>query len=183
MVKVGVSQGKPSCANVNNNNSISISMAGNSTTSTPTLPVQRQARVRSDSKSTDLANTSDFSAGESTSELLEIDTPPLVLISSRVKSPKALSGCVNTGVVVVRYTYESTTLAKLLQLVGAKMKGRYALSIAFLMHGNASCLKVCSQKVSPYFRHSTYHISTSFLNSVLGACRIVLIPRLQGNRV
>ena len=125
-----------------NNNSNNISMAGNSTTSTP---VQR--RIRSDSKSTDLANTSDFSAGESTSELLEIDTPPLVLISSRVKSPKALSGCASTGVVVVRYTYESTSLIKLLQLIGSKMKGRHALSIAFLMHGNPSCLKLCSQKV------------------------------------
>lgn len=144
-----MSQGeaKYSCANVNNNNN-SISMAGNSTTSTPTIPVP--SRIRSDSKSTDLANTSDFSAGESTSELLEIDTPPLVLISSRVKSPKALSGCVNTGVVVVRYTYESTSLAKLLQLIGSKMKGRHALSIAFLMHGNPSCLKVCSQKVKSH---------------------------------
>ena len=143
MLKVGVSQG--GSANTENDNN---SMASSSATSTPTLPVQRQAHIRSDSKSTDLANTSDFSAGESTSELLEIDTPPLVLISSRVKSPKALSGCVNTGVAVVRYTYESTTLAKLLQLVGSKMKGRYALSIAFLMHGNSSCLKICSQKVS-----------------------------------
>lgn len=147
---------KPSCVNVNNN----ISMAGNSTTSTPTLPVQRQARIRSDSKSNDLANTSDFSAGESTSELLEVDTPPLVLISSRVKSPKALSGCVSTGVVVVRYTYESTSLTKLLQLIGSKMKGRRALSIAFLMHGNSSSLKVCSQKVSttiPHFRPITVY--------------------------
>lgn len=142
MEKWACLKGKPSCANVNNNNS-SISMAGNSTTSTP---VQR--RIRSDSKSTDLANTSDFSAGESTSELLEIDTPPLVLISSRVKSPKALSGCVNTGLVVVRYTYESTSLAKLLQLIGSKMKGRHALSIAFLVHGSPSCLKLCSQKVA-----------------------------------
>ena len=122
-------------------------MASHSATSTPILSVQRQARIRSDTKSTDLANTSDFSAGESTSELLEIDTPPLVLISSRVKSPKALSACVNTGVAVVRYTYESTSLAKLLQLVGSKMNGRYALSIAFLMHGNSSCIKICSQKV------------------------------------
>ena len=125
-------------------------MASNSATSTPTIPVRQQSRIRSDSRSTDLANTSDFSAGESTSELLEIDTPPLVLISSRIKSSKALSNCVSTGVVVVRYTYESTTLAKLLQQVGSKMKGRHALSIAFLMHGNSSCLKICSQKVSEH---------------------------------
>lgn len=112
--------------------------------STPVVPVLQQARVRSDSNP---ANSSDFSAGESTSELLEIDTPPLVLLSSRVKSSGTLSSCVNTGVVVVRYNYESTTLAKLLQLVASKMKGRHALSIAFLMHGNQSSLKICSQKV------------------------------------
>ena len=113
-------------------------------TTTPAVPLQQQARLRSDSNP---ANSSDFSAGESTSELLEIDKPPLILISSRVKSSGTLSGCVNTGVVVVRYNYESTTLAKLLQLVGSKMKGRHALSIAFLMHGNPASLKICSQKV------------------------------------
>ena len=110
--------------------------------SSPAVPARQQTRLRSDSNP---ANSSD---GESTSELLEIDTPPLVLISSRVKSSGALSTCVNTGVVVVRYTYDSTTPAKLLQLVASKMKGRHALSIAFLMHGNSCSLKVCSQKVS-----------------------------------
>ena len=114
-------------------------------TTAPSVSLQQQARLRSDST---LANSSDFSAGESTSELLEIDKPPLILISSRVKSSGTLAACVSTGVVVVRYTYESTTLAKLLQLVASKMKGRHALSIAFLMHGNSGSLKICSQKVS-----------------------------------
>ena len=117
--------------------------------STPVVPVLQQVRLHSDSNP---ANSSDFSAGESTSELLEIDTPPLVLLSSRVKSSGTLSICVNTGVVVVRYNYESTTLTKLLQLVASKMKGRHALSIAFLMHGNSSSLKICSQKVGGVIR-------------------------------
>lgn len=121
-----------------------------STSSAAAVPVQHQARLLSDSNA---ATSSDFSAGESTSELLEIDTPPLVLISSRIKSSSALSGCVNTGVVVVRYTYDSTSLAKLLQSVASKMKGRRALSIAFLMHGNSNSLKICSQKV--YYTCST----------------------------
>ena len=119
-----------------------------SVTSVPAYSVQQQTRLRIEPKPVDLVSTSDFSAGESTSELLEVDNPPLVLISSRVKSSGALSGCVNTGVVVVRYTYESTTLAKLLRFVGSKLKGRHALSIAFLMHGSPDCLKICSQKVS-----------------------------------
>ena len=113
-------------------------------TTAPSVSLQQQARLGNDSNP---ANSSDFSAGESTSELLEIDKPPLILISSRVKSSGTLAACVNTGVVVVRYTYESTTLAKLLQLVASKMKGRHALSIAFLMHGNPGSLKICSQKV------------------------------------
>ena len=105
-------------------------------------------RVRSDSKTGDplqLTNYSELST-ESVTDL-EISLPPLVVVSSRVKSPGTLTNCVNPGVEVVKYSYETTSLAKLLQMIGAKLKGRQALSIAFLVHGQPGCFKMCSQKV------------------------------------
>ena len=65
-----------------------------------------------------------------------------------MKSSASLVGCVNPGVAVVKYPYESTSLAKLLQLVAATLKGRLALSIALLVHGQPGYFKICSQKVS-----------------------------------
>ena len=59
----------------------------------------------------------------------------------------ALASCVNEGVVLIKYAYESTSLSKLLQLIGAKLKGRPALSIALLVDGSQTALKLCSQKV------------------------------------
>ena len=58
-----------------------------------------------------------------------------------------LAGCVNEGVVVVRYAYDTTTLPKLSRQVSAKLKGRLALSIAWIMEGTQSALQVCSGKV------------------------------------
>lgn len=105
-------------------------------------------RVRSDSKTADplqLTNYSELSAESATD--LEISLPPLVVVSSRMKSSGTLMNCVNPGVEVVKYSYEVTSLAKLLQMIGAKLKGRQALSIAFLVHGQPGCFKICSQKV------------------------------------
>ena len=59
----------------------------------------------------------------------------------------ALASCANEGVTVVKYSYESTSLNKLLQLVQAKLRGRPALSIALILDGNQNALKICSQKV------------------------------------
>ena len=83
---------------------------------------------------------------ESTTEL-ELSRPPLVVISSRMKSPDTLVSCVSTGVESVKYSYETTSLSKLFQTIGTKLKGRQALSIAFLVHGQPGCFKICSQKV------------------------------------
>ncbi len=38
----------------------------------------------------------------SLTDMAEVATPPLVLLSSRVRSPGALASCVNPGVVVVK---------------------------------------------------------------------------------
>ena len=66
---------------------------------------------------------------------------------SRAKSAVSLVTCVNPGVAVVKYSYEATTLTRLLQLVGATLKGRQALSIAMVVHGQPGYFKICSQKV------------------------------------
>ena len=70
------------------------------------------------------------------------------------------------GIDISRYTYESTTLAKLLQLVGSKLKGRIALSMAFLMHGEPGCFKICPQKV---------HIACSFVSIVMSVCFVAIV--------
>lgn len=106
-------------------------------------------RARSGSKtggdSLQLTSYSELST-ESTTEL-ELSRPPLVVISSRMKSPDTLVSCVSTGVESVKYSYETTSLSKLFQTIGTKLKGRQALSIAFLVHGQPGCFKICSQKV------------------------------------
>lgn len=114
--------------------------------------LERERRARSDSRGKDPCQltslSSDYHSGESTSELLEVSSPPLVIISSRVKSHGTLVHCVNPGVAVVKYTYETTSLTVLLRTIGNTLKGRQALSIALLVHGQPGYFKICSQKVS-----------------------------------
>lgn len=100
------------------------------------------------SESLKLTNVSEFSMDSGGSEILELSTPPLVIISSRVKSHGTLASSANPEVAVVRYSYEATSLAKLLQMVAATMRGRQALSIALVVHGQAGLFKICSQKAS-----------------------------------
>ena len=112
-------------------------------------PLQESRRSRSDSRGVDPWQLTDLS-GESTSITdLEVSSPPLVLISSRVKNANSLVQCVDTaaGAKVVKYSYELTTLHKLLTMVDAALKGRLALSIALMVHGQPGCFKLCSQKV------------------------------------
>ena len=77
----------------------------------------------------------------------EVPTPPLALISSRVKSAGALESCASFGTATVRYSYETTTLSRLLKAVGERLRGRKALSVALVVHGSPGCFKLCSQKV------------------------------------
>ena len=72
------------------------------------------------------------------------DVPPLAIVSSRTKSSLTLVRLANPGVAVVHYRYEDTTLSKLLQLVGDTLKGRRALGIALVVHGQAGSFKLCS---------------------------------------
>ncbi len=65
----------------------------------------------------------------------------------------ALASCVNEGVVVVKYPYESTSLQKLLQMVSGRLKGRKALCIALIMEGKQDSIKICLQKVEKLMRH------------------------------
>ena len=72
------------------------------------------------------------------------DVPPLAIVSSRTKSSMALVRLANPGVAVVHYRYEDTTLSRLLQLVGDTLKGRRALGIALVVHGQPGSFKLCS---------------------------------------
>lgn len=88
-------------------------------------------------------------ASSSGSERLDVEvpSPPLAIISSRVKSANALENCSNFETATVRYAYETTTLSRLLKAVGEKLRGRKALSVALVVHGSPGCFKLCSQKV------------------------------------
>lgn len=96
----------------------------------------------------------DFSAAG-----LENSCPPLAVISSRIKSHTLLASFVNPGVEVVKYAYESTSLQRLFQMMEATLKGRKALCIAFIAHGQPGSLKLCTQKVKRY----RYNVSFFFV--------------------
>ena len=87
----------------------------------------------------------------------EVPSPPLAVISSRVKSASALENCANFETATVRYAYETTTLSRLLKSVGERLRGRKALSVALVVHGSPGCFKLCSQKVGRLLRTSTHY--------------------------
>ena len=87
------------------------------------------------------------SSGGSERLYTDVPSPPLAVISTRVKSAGALENCANLETAKVRYSYETTTLSSLLKSIGEQLKGRKALSVALVVHGSPGCFKLCSQKV------------------------------------
>ena len=144
-----------------------------------------RSRTRTNSKTTMdpllASGYSETSADSSTD--LDVPIPPLAVISSRIKSPGSLANCVNPGALVVRYNYDATSLAKLQRAVAEKLKGRKALSMAFLMHGHPGCFKICSQKVvncnslreDPEIREFLLNLVSSFMNRGSRYARIDLL--------
>ncbi|CAI8018778.1 Serine/threonine-protein kinase Nek8 [Geodia barretti] len=86
------------------------------------------------------------SGGSDRLDATEVPSPPLALISSRVKSAGALETCANFETATVRYAYETTSPSRLLRAVGERLRGRKALSVALVVHGSPGCFKLCSQK-------------------------------------
>ena len=120
------------------------------------------ARGRSDSKnSADAWHLSNLSilSGQMTSsggsERLdtEVPSPPLAVISTRVKSAAALENCANFETATVKYAYDTTTLSRLLKSIGERLRGRKALSVALVVHGSPGCFKLCSRKVQLCILH------------------------------
>lgn len=73
--------------------------------------------------------------------------PPLAIISKRVKRSLSLARLANPGVAVVHYDYQTTSLARLLQLVGDTLKARKALSIAMVVSGQPGSFQLTQQQV------------------------------------
>lgn len=94
------------------------------------------------------------SSGGSDGLYSDVPSPPLAVISSRVKSGAALESCANLETVTVRYSYETSTLSSLLKMVGERLKGRKALSVVLVVHGSPGCFKLCSTKVHTYSSYS-----------------------------
>lgn len=125
-------------------------MAAESDGAAPPLETKRTASA--DSRGVDpwqLTNFSDVSGESASATDLEVSSPPLVLISSRVKGASSLERCVDAaaGAKVVKYPYDQTTLPKMRQMVAATLKGRLALSIALIVHGQPGFFKLCAKKV------------------------------------
>ena len=78
----------------------------------------------------------------------ESSLPPLVIISSRVKQYSSLGKIINPGVVTIAYNYDNTDLHNLLKLIGDKLKGRKALSIALVVHGQSGGFKLTKYNVN-----------------------------------
>ena len=90
------------------------------------------------------------------------DVPPLAIVSSRTKSSLSLVRLANPGVAVVHYRYEDTSLSKLLQLVGETLKGRRALGIALVVHGQPGSFKMCSAAPVSVFHSTKIHCLLSY---------------------
>jgi NIMA (never in mitosis gene a)-related kinase len=98
--------------------------------------------------------------------------PPLVIISTRVKQYSGLVRLANPGVALVVYDYDATTLSRLLQLIGDKLKGRKALSIAMVVHGQPGHFKInrhnmvtfASLKEDRNLQHFFQDLVSSFLH-------------------
>ena len=90
------------------------------------------------------------SSGGSDRSDTEVPSPPLAVISTRVKSAGTLESCANFETATVKYAYETTTLSRLLKSIGERLRARKALSIALVVHGSPGCFKLCAQKVSTY---------------------------------
>ena len=90
----------------------------------------------------DLGEQTDGPEGQQLSNV-----PPLVVVSSRVKHYASLVRLANPGVAVVHYNYETTSLGRLLVLIGDTMKSRQALSIALVVHGQPGNFKINRQNV------------------------------------
>ena len=75
------------------------------------------------------------------------NVPPLVIVSNRVKQYSSLAKLANPGVAVVLFDYEGTSLTRLLQLVGERLKGRKALCVALVVHGEPGLIKLTRQNV------------------------------------
>lgn len=78
----------------------------------------------------------------------ESSLPPLVIISNRVKQYSSLGKIINPGVVTIAYNYDNTDLHNLLKLIGDKLKGRKALSIALVVHGQSGGFKLTKYNVN-----------------------------------
>ena len=78
----------------------------------------------------------------------ESSLPPLVIISSRVKQYSSLGKIINPGVVTIAYNYDKADLHNLLKLIGDKLKGRKALSIALVVHGQSGGFKLTKYNVN-----------------------------------
>lgn len=78
----------------------------------------------------------------------ESSLPPLVIISNRVKQYSSLGKIINPGVVTIAYNYDNSDLHILLKLIGDKLKGRKALSIALVVHGQTGGFKLTKYNVN-----------------------------------
>lgn len=78
----------------------------------------------------------------------ESSLPPLVIISNRVKQYSSLGKIINPGVVTIAYNYDNSDLHILLKLIGDKLKGRKALSIALVVHGQSGGFKLTKYNVN-----------------------------------
>ena len=67
----------------------------------------------------------------------------LLVISSRARKANAGAGSLLPGVTLVRYSYESTGLEELTQLLLDQAKESRILSVAFLLNGSEKELFLC----------------------------------------
>ena len=67
----------------------------------------------------------------------------LLVVSSRARKASAGAGSLLPGVKIIRYSYESTGLEELSQLLMEQVRNEKALSVALLLNGSEKELFLC----------------------------------------
>ncbi|XP_076028463.1 uncharacterized protein LOC143017560 [Oratosquilla oratoria] len=67
----------------------------------------------------------------------------LLVVSQRARNLGPITSSLGDDVVCVTYKYETSTLDDILHLVHEKLEGRKVVSVAFILHGSETELRLC----------------------------------------
>lgn len=93
----------------------------------------------------------------------------LVLLSSKIRQSSVLSSATRSGVRILSYKYDSTTLESLLVQVQQTLGEKRAESIAFIANGQQGTLQLCTTgekvRIKLYWSNSLFYFLFLFISN------------------